>query len=117
MPGTPIPRNSDKPLPLPRRWALLVGLVALALFVVGPQAGSFDDDGDGSPDIPVVVSGVTLVGDVSRTTSVSQRKQIVHEAVPAPTIAMLTRQSGIGKSDFTAPDGRSVLRSCCMLRC
>ena len=32
-----------------------LGLVAIAMFALGPQAGSLDDDGDGSPDVPIVV--------------------------------------------------------------
>lgn len=43
-----------------RKWflssLLVVQVLALTLFVVGPQAGSLDDDGDGSPDVPIVVA-------------------------------------------------------------
>ena len=36
-------------------------LIAITLFSLGPQLGSLDIDGDGIPDIPVVVTHVTVI--------------------------------------------------------
>jgi len=47
-----------------REWAATLAkilLIAITLFHVGPQLGSLDIDGDGIPDIPVVVTHVTVI--------------------------------------------------------
>jgi len=113
------PRHSRNRIQAFLRPFLFAELVAVALFVVGPQAGSFDDDGDGIPDIPVVVSGTTFVGDVSAAAGASQRPQELHHVVASAIIRMHTRH--VGKSDSVsdraALDGRSVLRGSSLLRC
>jgi len=58
-------------MPFSFRVLVVAGLIALALFVVGPQRGSVDDDLDGNPDIPVVVSGPTLADSASTSDAVS----------------------------------------------
>ena len=113
-----VPGNSHAVIWLLHRLLLFVELIALALFVVGPLAGSVDDDGDGNPDIPVVVSGATLGGQVEHAAGVSQESQNVHDrVVSAPIIEMNTHDIGIGKVEFGVLDGRSVLRSSSLLRC
>ena len=57
--------SSRNSMPFQARSLAFVWLMALALFVIGPQAGSLDDDGDGAPDVPIVVSGPGLTGDKS----------------------------------------------------
>ena len=86
-------RNCHNPISLLLRSLLFVGLVALTLFVVGPQAGSVDDDGDGSPDIPVVVSGPSLDGEVSFATRVSQRSPNISTVVASVCIGIPTPAS------------------------
>jgi len=114
---TPTPRDFHNPLPLLPRSLLLVGIVALTLFVVGPQAGSLDDDGDGSPDIPIVVSDATLAADASQTADVDQRSQNVRGVHKTIQNGIQPRHIGICKSNFASLHGRSVLRSSCLLRC
>lgn len=64
------PRRSRKPF---LSLFLLVEIIVLTLFVVGPQAGSLDDDGDGNPDVPVVVSSSRGVEDVARAPRCNER--------------------------------------------
>jgi hypothetical protein len=110
-------RNFHNPIPLLLRSLLFVGLMALTLFVVGPQAGSVDDDGDGNPDIPVVVSSPSVVGEVSFAKRVIQRSPNISAVVASVCIGILTPCSGAAKSDFVSLDGRSVLHASCPLRC
>lgn len=97
---------------VPRRTLLLGAIVALALFVVGPQAGSFDDDGDGSPDIPVVVSSCSLADDVASPANVNQPWHV--DDLVATSI---NAASVIGASSCVSSDERSGLRYCRVLRC
>ena len=113
---TPIRRNAPNPIPFLIRSLLLAWLAALALFVVGPLAGSIDDDGDGNPDVPVVVSALTLVGEVSHVTDVSLGPQNVPE-VAGVLIGIHTHYSEDVNSGFASFGGRSVLLSSCLLRC
>ena len=114
--GTPISGISHIPIPWLLRSLLLFGLAALALFVIGPLAGSIDDDGDGNPDIPVVVSAQIFVAGVPRVTDSSPIAQHVLEPARAP-IRIHTRCTEDGHSDFSSFDGRSILLSSSLLRC
>lgn len=78
-------RNS---MPLLVRSLAFVWLMALALFVMGPQAGSLDDDGDGAPDVPIVVSRPSLPGDISAISS---------------SIGQSGRGGAVGTLGFVAP--------------
>ena len=113
-----MPRNV---LSLPLRTLLLGALAALALFVVGPQAGSLDDNGDGSPDIPVVVSSPAIVGDGLRSSGVGQQLRSGQALVVLPLLESHTHHIQIDESGavsgFVFLDGRSVLRTSCLLRC
>lgn len=116
-----MPEDYGNPIPCVRYVLLIAGLLALTLFVLGPLAGSLDDDGDGIPDIPVVVYGPSLLDYVARTAGVSQRIRPIHDGVLSTIIAIHTRNIGIAGSncvfDAIALDGRSLLRCSCMLRC
>jgi len=113
------PRHSRHRIHAFLRLLLFAELVAVVLFVIGPQAGSFDDDGDGSPDIPVVVSGTSFVRDVSGAASARERSLQCRQVVGAAIIRM--RTCPIRESDSVSGcacfDGRSVLRGSSQLRC
>ena len=96
---------------------LLIGLAALLLFVVGPLAGSVDDDGDGSPDIPVVVSDPILFSDLSADRGVEQGSSGVHDAAPSGHLGSSTPDIRVIESQLLSVNARSVLHSCCSLRC
>lgn len=60
--------------------AILVVLAATALFVLGPLAGSIDDDNDGMPDLPVVVTSSDI-----GTNPISRSLQCCAEIKPSRT--------------------------------
>lgn len=96
---------------------LLIGLATLTLFVVGPLAGSVDDDGDGSPDIPVVVSVPVLFTDRSADSGVDQRSGSIHDGAPSGHLRSATPGRPIIDSPFSSVDAGSVFDWCCSLRC
>ncbi len=96
---------------------LLVLVGAIALFAVGPQMGSLDDDNDGSPDIPVVVAVGNPVCDVSRALGKNQSRQQFQNSVVPAVNGTQSRDAGIDQPVFVAHDGRSALQSFCLLRC
>lgn len=96
---------------------LLVLLGAIALFVAGPQMGSFDDDNDGSPDIPVVVVMQGRISDLPRCISKNQQHQKFHNSAVPAFVGLQSRHSGIDDPVFASHDGRSTLQSFCLLRC
>jgi hypothetical protein len=102
-------------IPLLAHSILLVGAVALALFVVGPQAGSVDDDGDGNPDIPVVVSDLVLVAHLSPTTRVDQRSGNIQDVKLSRSLRIPTRYIEIAKCGLSSFGDASGLCRC--LRC
>ena len=110
-------RDFHIPFPLTARAILLAGAVALALFVIGPQAGSVDDDGDGNPDIPVVVSCCTLGADLSSATRGNQQSRKIHEVTLSTSLGIHSRSVAVAKPEFLSAAARSVLHSSCPLRC
>ena len=95
---------------------LLIGVAAIALFVVGPQGGSVDDDADGSPDIPIVVTNPVDVADVSARVRAAERRYDIDR----PSLsrrAFSTRDVEIPESNSPALNEGSVLYSWCSLRC
>lgn len=95
---------------------LLIGLAALTVFVVGPLAGSVDDDGDGSPDIPVVVSGALLFADLSAHSAVDQRSGNLHHGVTSGPLRIPTSGREIVEPQPSLTPAVCVLRSGCCLR-
>jgi hypothetical protein len=92
--------------------------MALALFVIGPQSGSLDYDGDGSPDIPIVVSvSIPSLGDVLSTKRLLERSTPAAGVIVDVVADLRTAQFDVGKSNFSSLAGRSVLRTSCLLRC
>ena len=94
---------------------LLLGVVAVALFVVGPQWGSIDDDNDGNPDIAVLVSAPRRA-DVSRSRGKNETLQNLCRRVPAD-VEVDPNHLTFGKSDFLSHDERTAPHSFCVLRC
>jgi len=103
--------------PLLARAILLIGVVALTIFAIGPLAGSVDDDGDGSPDIPVVVSGFVLVADLSDATGADQRSNNIRHGALSAGLRSSNPNVKIIDAQFQVVDAGSVLSSCCSLRC
>ena len=96
-----------------------MGMAALALFVIGPQAGSLDDDGDGSPDIPVVVSDAVVVIDVSAVTCSPTKSRSSYRltfSAPAPRKVPI-RCLETGKFELSAFGNGDILPARCPLRC
>lgn len=94
---------------------LLVQLIAITVFVVGPQAGSLDDDGDGNPDVPVVVSalrGAEDLGCVPRYRGRALDREPAKTGLPADAdCVQANRQSS------SASQHRLLLSALCLLRC
>lgn len=104
-------------IPSRARAILLIGLAALTLFVVGPLAGSLDDDGDGCPDTPVVVSDSVFFADQSADTGVDQHSGNIHCGVRTGPIRIPTPGARIIESPFLSVGACSVSHPCCSLRC
>lgn len=96
------------------RYILLIALSALLLFVVGPQLGSVDADGDGIPESPVALATTNTVGATTLSCEASHRTiRVAHPvAIPAQTRAFDAQEQTIA-----SPVGRSDLRLFCLLRC
>jgi hypothetical protein len=99
------------------RAVLLMGLATLTLFVVGPLAGSIDDDGDGSPDIPVVVSDPVVFTDLSADRGVDQRSVNIHDGAPSRPLRSANPRRPSIAPPFVSVDAGSVFDCCCSLRC
>jgi hypothetical protein len=91
-------------------------MAALTLFVLGPQAGSFDDDGDGSPDIPVVVSDPLPVIDLSEAVRGPERSSEMQPMTYSCRLGIPTCIE-IAGLEFSILEDGCALRSCSPLRC
>lgn len=97
------------------RCILLIALSALLQFVVGPQLGSVDADGDGIPESPVALATANTVGASTLSCKVISHRtiRVAHPvAIPAQT-----RTFDAQKRTIASPVGRSDLRLFCLLRC
>ena len=90
--------------------------MTLALFVIGPLAGSFDEDGDGYPDVPVVVSAAIFhAGALPAQADCTSPD--VHDLATCTQSGVQTSNTADDKNHSTSPEGRAVLLSSCLLRC
>jgi hypothetical protein len=96
---------------------LLVGLVALSLFVMVLQMSLVDADDDGGPDLPAIAICTTPITHQSSSTRKDERPQNSHNTVALASDAIQFRHLGTDKSDPVFQDGRSILQSFCSLRC
>jgi len=93
---------------------VVLGIVALSVFCLGPQLGSLDTDGDGYPDTPVAMSISIPVARSSSFVSNNQPSRIRAAIV----LADLVIRSYYGERDESNPlAGRAALKSFCLLRC
>jgi hypothetical protein len=91
---------------------LVLGIVAVSLFFLGPQIGSLDTDGDGYPDTPVEISAP--VAPSSGFVSNNQPSRIRAASV----LADVALRSHYGeRAESVPPAGRAALKSFCLLRC
>lgn len=95
---------------------LLVEIIALTLFVVGPQAGSLDDDGDGNPDVPVVVSSSRGVEDFARAPRCNERLVRTAGAMTTPRVDT-DNLEGFRRFPSNGFQHRMSLPSLWLLRC
>ena len=98
------------------RSVLLIRTIALALFVLGPLVGSVDVDGDGTPDVPVVLVARSAVKDVSPGATIHPSGGLT-DIVEYASVRDRTYLAGANNSGFTSNDGRIVLRFSSRLRC
>jgi len=96
-----------------RSLILVLGIVAVLLFCLGPQMGSVDTDGDGCPDTPVVVSSSTPVVRPPNFASADQP----HRIRAAMVLAIMVQSYYVENDDSVSPAGRAALKSFCSLRC
>lgn len=101
----------------PRVWSgyqrliLVAGLALVTLFVMGPQAGSLDCDGDGIPEVPVVLMAASIVAGPLSLTNLQDCSRT------ALAVAAGEDRSLLPAPSVLACGGRSFLRACCQLRC
>lgn len=96
---------------------LLVGLVALSLFVMVPQMSLVDDDDDGGPDLAAIAVVKRPISGPSNCARKDEWPQISHNTVALASDAIQFRPLGADRSDPILPDSRSILQSFCLLRC
>ena len=98
--------------------SLLVALIfAIALFLVGPSAASIDDNGDGAPDVPVVVTASSSAAECFRLLKITASSANAHPLAMTKVSVQLHRLP-IQPAEFRPPvEGRFNLRSSCQLRC
>jgi hypothetical protein len=104
-------------IPLLVRAMLLIGIATLTLFAVGPLAGSVDDDGDGSPDIPVVVSDLVFFTDQSADRHVDRVSGNIQHGASPGHLRSSTPDIPIIYSQFLSMDAGCILSSHRFLRC
>lgn len=112
----------------PARTSILLSvrilLVAITLFAVGPQFGSLDADGDGVPEVPIVILDVTHPTFVSPSYTAAfllglnqhQQPSIVAAIVSLFPRVVLDAGENIGRENIS-PLTRFSLQSSELLRC
>ncbi len=96
---------------------LLVGLMAITLFVMVPQTSLVDDDDDGGLDVLTIATVRNHTSDLSSSTRKNQRLQNIHNTVALALVANRPRHLRTDKIDLVFRDGRPILQSFCALRC
>ena len=108
---------SQNPVSPVMRLVVVLGLLAITLFVAGPQLGSLDADQDGFPEVPVVVGCASPI--LAGSNLEDECWQALREG-PAlalkatrPNISTVPGSERIPKAIFIT----STLRSIVVLRC
>jgi hypothetical protein len=92
---------------------LVLGIVAVSLFFLGPQMGSLDTDGDGYPDTPIAVSPITVAPPSS--SAWKNPTSPIRAASLLPDVAFPSHDSE--RAEPVSQAGRAALKSFCLLRC
>lgn len=90
-------------------------LFAIGLFFLGPQLGSLDIDGDGIPDVPVVVMHGNARQEVQLSQSNSHTK--VGLATASPFVGSIWHDAVLMKEEILVELPGSKLDSVVPLRC
>lgn len=90
-------------------------LFAIALFFFGPQLGSLDIDGDGIPDVPVMVMHGSARQEVQLPQSSNQTK--VGLATASPFVGLMSHDVVFVKERIAVEPRGSKLDSVVLLRC
>jgi hypothetical protein len=98
------------------RLILLLGLFAAALFLMGPQMGSLDVDGDGIPEVPIAVAQTRIATPLSSLVRNEQKFQTTYRSFEVVSAA-IGLQSGVAESEFGIPSCYTPLQVSCILRC
>ena len=114
MAGTMYLRNCPRFLV---RASVVSELLVLILFLVGPSGASVDSDGDGIPDIPIVVSASSPISEISKTRGISLCSVF---AQPAAAVRRVKMPSDPSNTHVFQPHRVSFhlgLQFLCLLRC
>lgn len=90
-------------------------LFAIGLFFLGPQLGSLDIDGDGIPDVPVMVMHGNARQEVQSSQNNSHTK--VDLATTSPFVGSICHDIVLVKERFVVKPRGSNLDSAVRLRC
>jgi len=94
----------------------MLALAAIATFVVGPQLGSVDADGDGFPEVLVVVASTSPCTRVSRSPLAGSRPQSIDHTVALMPMGVQPHPLEIDQSELLLHSNGSVPKSL-VLRC
>jgi hypothetical protein len=75
------------------RPVLVFGFLTMAFFLMGPQMGSVDVDGDGFPEVPVAVSTTTQI---TESSSVQINEQLQQTSGPVAREVNAIKDPGFG---------------------
>jgi hypothetical protein len=96
---------------------VLAAATALLLFVVGPQLGSFDADGDGIPEIPVVLAGTNGATGATASTGKVASQRVTRDLLTRVVIPTRANAVEIHEFEFSSHVSLAALHSMCPLRC
>ena len=118
MSSRPTARNPKEAASWLLRLVLSIGIIALLSFVVGPQSGSIDDNGDGYPDIPIVVMRASAARDLSSGAALGHLFRAALDGSESGFVGDGTSQvADLNLSETNRIDSPSILRFSCLLRC
>ena len=100
-----------------RRYFLVLGLLFLSLFVLGPQTGSIDADGDGYPETAIVVASSSRIVKAPSSVRKNLPLQELNNALGLAVIAIQKYHFTINEADVASQAGRTALQYFCLLRC
>ena len=99
------------------RASILGELLCLILFLVGPLGASIDCDGDGIPDVPVVVIASTPLAEISQTRLINVASMTAHDAPVVMHARLRSYPSGSCICRVNRLTRHLEIYSVCVLRC